>query len=169
MDLPAGTYYLAVGSLGNTGFDYELALDTTLDATRRPSPTGPRPRPTTLIAPFDSAYGTTSGASRPRLLRLHRHGHHRAPQRARTPGQRPADLHGLRRRPRSTPRSWLYATDGTTQLGYNDDIGGGNYCARLTYGSLTVGQRYVVKVTRSGAAAVPASATVFSYVLTLRP
>jgi hypothetical protein len=164
--LPAGTYYLSVESLGTSGFDYELALDTTLDAGSETEPNNSGAQANTLVAPFDSVYGTTGDAapdyysfiaagSTLRLDVL-------APQGIGSPTCTGSGSG------RVDPEVWLYATDGTTQLGYNDDVGGGNYCAKLTYSSLTAGQRYVVKVTRSAAAGGTA-ASVFQYVLTLRP
>jgi hypothetical protein len=166
--LPAGTYYLSVESLGTSGFDYELALDTAFNATSETEPNQSAAQATNLVAPYDSGYGVTSNTeafsdyyaftatgSTVTLNVL-------APQGQGQPTCTGTGAGAL------DPEVTLYASDGTTQLGYNDDVGGGSLCSRLTYSSLTIGQRYVVKVRRS-VAAVPTSATVFGYVLTLRP
>jgi hypothetical protein len=168
--LPAGTYYVAVRSLGTSGFDYELALDTTSNATSETEPNQSGAQANTLVAPYDSAIGVTGGTeafadyyaftatgSTVTLNVL-------APQGGGQPTCTGADAG------RVDSEVTLFAANGTTQLGYNDDVGGGpyNYCSRLTYGSLVAGQRYVVRVGRS-VAATPASASAFGYVLTLRP
>ena len=166
--LPAGTYYLSIDSLGTSGFDYELALDTSSTSTSETEPNQPAAQANTLVAPYDSAFGTTGGTeafadyyaftatgSTVTLNVL-------APQGGGQPTCTGTGADAL------DPELTLFASDGTTQVAYNDDIGGGNLCSRITYGSLNVDQRYVVKVRRS-VAAVPASATAFGYVLTLRP
>jgi CARDB protein len=165
--LPAGTYYLRVQNLGSNSFDYELAFDVGLDigSAQPTEPDNSSGTATALKAPFDSGFTSISSATdhdwytfvaatgslRVDVL---------APQ---GQGQPTCGADSTRIDTFVT----VYASNGSTVMGSNDDLSPQNYCSRLNLSSLTAGERYYVEVTRAPSA-LPASPTFFSYVLTLR-
>jgi hypothetical protein len=162
--LPAGTYYLGVSSVGS-GFDYELAFGiATPGWVGESEPNNTTAQANGLTAPYDAVIGTISGTGDVDYYSFVADGTTVRVDVLASGGTTNPTCTGSGAN-RADPAVSLLDSNGA-ELIYNDDIGGGNYCARLTYGSLVAGQRYYVKVIRAPAAG--GAATSIPYVLMLR-